>query len=163
MTSSHAVSHPHTPSFFFPAAITQREKEKQERLEHIAATNARADKHYKKSTMKYWGFLPWRHFFQTIREQQRIACEQSDQRITKTAFKVWLEQLLLRQQEREKEADTAYAANLSQRVFYKWRKVMLCCKDQLVQSECITEHGGNLDHVSPCTEETILTLINRKA
>ena len=103
--------------------IFQRELEKQQRLDEIREMNRKGDKHYHKTLLKNFGFLPWKKLIQTRDEMMNNAEILYKRNLQSACFREWLAYTRSACQRRNQLADDMHKTLLLHSGFQSWKKV----------------------------------------
>ncbi|XP_072034407.1 coiled-coil domain-containing protein 191-like [Amphiura filiformis] len=100
----------------------QRELEKQQRLQHIASQNAKADEHYRLSIIRNYGFKPWKKLVHMSHQNMDKAIDYHSNILLRMCVLPWHQYTQEIKRGKLQVADDQYQYMLVRKCFSYWKK-----------------------------------------
>ena len=101
----------------------QRELEKQQRIQHIAEQNTKAEEHYRQSLMKNYGLRPWKKLVQLSHQNMDVAIDHHSNVLLRECLLPWHQYTQEVKRGKCQVAEDQYQYMLVRRCFNSWKKV----------------------------------------
>ena len=101
----------------------ERERQRQARVEHLAALTQKAHVHYLRYLLCHWGIKPWLAFTANMKEAWQLAVLSHDRHVMVTVWSVWSGRVKEIERVRETKVKGFVRQKLLLHTFNAWREV----------------------------------------